>query len=80
MREKLLIMRKRAGYTQEQLAEKVGISRNWLCMIENGTVPLNPTIEKALCFILKCKSKDLKDLFEERFIGEIKYEDEKKES
>lgn len=75
MRKKLRDLRRKADYTQADLAEKVGVSRVWLNMIENGTVPLNPTIEKVLCLVLKCKSKDLEDSFQDRYIGEIKYEE-----
>lgn len=32
-------LRRDAGWTQEQLADKAGVSRRWLVMFENGRTP-----------------------------------------
>lgn len=37
--EKCFIYRRRLGWTQEQVAELVGITRYWLSLMELGTVP-----------------------------------------
>ncbi len=36
LREKLIILRRRAKLTQAQLAEKMGVSRQWLSQMEQG--------------------------------------------
>lgn len=40
---KIKQLREKAGVTQEQLASRVGISRIYLCQLENGQ-KLNPSI------------------------------------
>ena len=35
--EGLTIMRRRRGITQEELAQRVGVSRHWLRLMENGS-------------------------------------------
>lgn len=41
----LMVARKKKGYTQDQLAEKVGSSRKWLSKIENNQG--KPSLELA---------------------------------
>ena len=36
MHERITAARKARGWTQAQLAEAIGLSRNYVCMIENG--------------------------------------------
>lgn len=45
MNERIALVRKSLGLTQEKFAEKVGLSRNFMWMIESGTrVPSDRTI------------------------------------
>jgi DNA-binding XRE family transcriptional regulator len=46
MREKLIEVRKKKGYTQEQMAEKLNIARTTYTGYENGNV--SPSLETAL--------------------------------
>ncbi|MBO4484495.1 MAG: helix-turn-helix transcriptional regulator [Lachnospiraceae bacterium] len=66
MKEDLLILknnlqeyRKKAGLSQAQLAEIVGVSRNTISSIETGQ--FNPTAKLALilCIALEVKFEDL---------------------
>ena len=42
--EKIKLARAEAGYTQQQVSDATGISRNVICRIENGT--RQPDLEK----------------------------------
>lgn len=45
MNERIALVRKSLGLTQEKFAEQVGLSRNFMWMIESGTrVPSNRTV------------------------------------
>jgi len=68
MKAKLLVLRKRGGYTQTELAEKIGISQVWYSLLETGSVPMSKRIRLALCYVLNCKEDDLIDTFEDRAI------------
>ena len=59
MREKLIEVRKKRGYTQEQMASKLNIARTTYTGYENGT--FSPSFEKALLIktILKYKNDDI---------------------
>lgn len=37
MKNNIAKLRKSKGFSQQEFAEMVGISANWLCHIENGT-------------------------------------------
>lgn len=52
--------RTRAGYTQEDLAEKVGVSRQTIIAIEKGNY--TPSVALALR-IARCFKKPLEDIF-----------------
>lgn len=43
--EKCLIYRRRAGISQEELAEKIKISRYWLNQMEIGKIPLSEKLK-----------------------------------
>mgnify|MGYP003367819732 FL=1 len=59
MREKLIEVRKKKGYTQEQMAEKLNIARTTYTGYENGNV--SPSLETALNIkkILNYKKDDI---------------------
>lgn len=65
MDDKLLLknhlkeVRKEKGYSQQQLADEVGVSRNTISSIETGQ--FNPTAKLALilCIALEKKFEDL---------------------
>lgn len=59
MREKLIEVRKKKGYTQEQMAEKLNIARTTYTGYENGNV--SPSLKTALNIkkILNYKKDDI---------------------
>ena len=61
MRTEDIIVKKRheLGLTQEELAQKVGISRGMLAMVERGTKQVNLRLAKKLAEVFKCTVDDL---------------------
>lgn len=59
LKNRLKEIRKEKGYSQNDLATIVGVSRNTICSIENGQ--FNPTAKLALilCIALDQKFEDL---------------------
>ena len=59
LKNRLKEVRKEKGYSQQQLAEEVGVSRNTISSIETGQ--FNPTAKLALilCIALEKKFEDL---------------------
>lgn len=57
--EKLKEVRKKAGLTQVELAEKVGCSQVCVARWENGTHEPTLRMAKALAEALKCKIDDI---------------------
>lgn len=59
LKNRLKEVRKEKGYSQNDLATIVGVSRNTICSIENGQ--FNPTAKLALilCIALDQKFEDL---------------------
>ena len=59
LKNNLSTYRKKAGLSQAQLAEMVGVSRNTISSIETGQ--FNPTAKLALilCIALEAKFEDL---------------------
>jgi len=53
IREQILLRRREKDYTQDELAEKAGVSRNSVSMIEKGKY--NPTVEQLqkICVALE---------------------------
>ncbi len=71
MRNRLKIARVSMDLTQQQLADKVGVTRQTISLIEKGTY--NPTLKLCLqiCYVL---NKTLDDLF---WVDEEDFEREK---
>ena len=61
MRTEDIIVKKRheLGLTQEELANKVGISRGMLAMVERGTKQVNLRLAKKLAEVFECTVDDL---------------------
>ena len=61
MRTEDIIVKKRheLGLTQEELAQKVGISRGLLAMVERGTKQVNLRLAKKLAEVFECTVDDL---------------------
>ena len=61
MRTEDIIVKKRheMGLTQEELAQKVGISRGMLAMVERGTKQVNLRLAKKLAEVFECTVDDL---------------------
>lgn len=61
MRTEDIIVKKRheLGLTQEELAQKVGISRGMLAMVERGTKQVNLRLAKKLAEVFECTVDDL---------------------
>ena len=57
--KQLIHLRKQKGYTQSQLAEKCGVSKNTISSIENKNFLPSLTSVIALCLALDCKFSDL---------------------
>ena len=57
--ENLRQARTDAGLTQEELAQKVGISRGMLAMVERGTKQVNLRLAKKLAEVFECTVDDL---------------------
>lgn len=55
-------LREKFGFSQEELAEKIGLSRSAIAMIENGTNQLSITNAKKLADIFEM---DWRDFFED---------------
>lgn len=71
MRNRLKVARVSMDLTQQQLADKVGVTRQTISLIEKGTY--NPTLKLCLqiCYVL---NKTLDDLF---WVDEEDFEREK---
>ena len=61
MRTEDIIVKKRheLGLTQEELAQKVGISRGMLAMVERGTKQVNLRLANKLAEVFECTVDDL---------------------
>jgi transcriptional regulator with XRE-family HTH domain len=59
---RLRTMRKHRGLTQDQLAEQISVSRQWVCDVERGRTIPNAGRVRALCQLLNCSADLLLDL------------------
>lgn len=48
-----------AGLTQDEIAEKLGISRSWVNRIENGTDEVKPVYLYAWCHVTGFSENDI---------------------
>ncbi len=51
--------REKNGLTQKEVAEQVGISKNYLSMLENGTRNPSDKLKEKLAEIYKCSVTDI---------------------
>lgn len=63
MRKKLIEIRKKRGYTQEQMAQELNVARTTYTGYENGT--FSPSLETALSIkrILNYKKDDIFSIY-----------------
>ena len=61
MQNKIREIRKKKGLTQEELAKKAGVSRGWICSLENGYYTVTST--KTLKKIADALGKKVSDIF-----------------
>ena len=59
MYRKLIGKRNELGLNQEQMAEKLGISKNNYCLKEQGKLDFNLTEVKKILEIFKCEYNDI---------------------
>ena len=55
---KLKAKRLQMGFTQLELAKKIGVSESYICQIEKGKMVSIKQLEK-IAHVLRCKAKDL---------------------
>jgi transcriptional regulator with XRE-family HTH domain len=60
-RSEIISNRKSRGWTQAELAERVGISREYLGQIERGAADLSRTVECALRWVLRDEADPVRD-------------------
>ncbi len=56
--EKMKALRQKKGYTQEGLAEKVGITRSHYNQIENGKLKPSFKVLEQIAVVLNCSMRD----------------------
>lgn len=62
--EKIALLRKQKGWTQTRMAEKIGVSRAFVCNLERGTGG-DPGIQKVLAILaLFSKTLEIKEAAE----------------
>ena len=59
LKNRLKLYRKQAGFTQLQLAEMIGSSKNTISSIETGQFCPTAYLAALLCIALDCKFEDL---------------------
>jgi len=62
MKNHLRIFREKMGWTQEELARKVGVSRQTINYIEKGRYQPSVRLALKLSTVLKCKVEDIFEL------------------
>lgn len=62
MKNHLRIFREKMGWTQEELARKVGVSRQTINYIEKGRYQPSVKLALKLSTVLKCKVEDIFEL------------------
>lgn len=43
------VLRKREGLTQQQLADRIGVSKWWVCLMERGDAPVDTLLRYWTC-------------------------------
>ena len=59
MRTRIKELRARHNLTQEELAEKVGVSRQTILYVERGDYNPSLLLATKICRVLKCKVEEL---------------------
>ena len=59
---RLRTLRKFRGLTQEQVADQILVSRQWVCDVERGRTTPNAGRLRAICQLLNCSADLLLDL------------------
>ena len=59
MKTRIKEFRAREGLTQEQLAEKIGVSRQTILYIERGQYNPSLNLVFKICKVLRCKVEEL---------------------
>lgn len=54
-------LRKQKGFTQAELAKRIGKTAGFISFLENGRSPLKEDVRDRLCEVLECKPEDLSD-------------------
>ena len=57
--EHLKSIRIQKGMTQAELADRIGVSRPFLCQIERGTKALSVPLAKEIAVVLRCDIETL---------------------
>jgi DNA-binding XRE family transcriptional regulator len=57
--DNLVVLRKRAGMTQSELADTIGLSRVMICNIEVGKNGASIETILKICAVLKCTPNDM---------------------
>ena len=55
----IVIRRAILKMTQADLARRIGVTRNYICMIETGARPLNDEMRSKISAALGCKPEEL---------------------
>lgn len=57
----LALLRKQKGFTQAELAKRIGKTPGYISFLENGRSPLKEDVRDRLSEVLECKPEDLSD-------------------
>lgn len=74
MNERIKLLRKELGLSQDAFAEKLGLTKNYISLVENGNRNLSEQSIKVLCSTLNVKSEWLRTGNGEMFIEKSKDE------
>ncbi|GGB08022.1 transcriptional regulator [Macrococcus hajekii] len=67
MKSNLKLYRARDGFSQTELADKVGVTRQTIGFIEKGTFAPSIVLVLKICQVFNCKVEDLFELEEKDY-------------